>query len=83
MGVLMPEDRMTATCKTCRWWGNLWPDDPDAVECCDHPKLNILETEDLNQLIMPKDNLMGNGEQGMTVTGPDFGCIHWEAKDDG
>ena len=62
-------------CKTCKWWeeepdggwgGDDWRD-------CNHKKLNG------NQ--RGSDVCVPIGWEGANiVTGPDFGCIHWEGK---
>lgn len=74
------------TCKNCRWWWPnkdarnrnyrmKWLDENPGREShwdCDNPELNACIDE-------------GRIPDGMShyeeiYTGPDFGCIHWEAK---
>ncbi len=60
------------TCKTCKWWGT-----PKAIhpQECWHPKME--------PVISPKDYTDEATAWAGTkiVTGPSFGCIHWEAKE--
>jgi hypothetical protein len=56
-------------CGVCKWWG-----DP-IVGCharCNHAKCGDYEGELLDGA--------GDAEFSAIYTGPDFGCVHWEAK---
>ncbi len=73
------------TCKTCKWW-----DHPDAVSLDDSPqhKHKPCGHPSMSQ---GGGRLDADGAHGMYAyyfgdyytisTGPDFGCIHWEAKE--
>ena len=57
------------TCKTCKWWHSLEAVPP--MGNCDSPKI---------VLTWPVgDEIMNNSNDDKIVTGPDFGCIHWQA----
>jgi hypothetical protein len=68
-------------CKTCKWWGVNYvappPEFPDTdlYRHCDHEKLSY----------PPSDGNDGAYDvecYGGIDTGPEFGCIHWEEKQD-
>ncbi len=62
------------TCKTCKWWAYRGGTDLYKQRDCNNPKL---ENED-------GADTLSAGEASSALcrptTGPDFGCIHWEAK---
>lgn len=65
------------TCKTCRWWG----DGP-----CGSPKLinqeALLNWASIKGTWQPVagDSWGLDFDQVAIVTGPDFGCVHWEER---
>lgn len=74
------------TCETCKWWacpsagiempvtpGILsWGKSLDGMTTCENPKLDELPVHG----IVTKDDSPATG----FITGPKFGCIHWECK---
>lgn len=58
-------------CKTCKWWG---PDRGELFRWCSNPVNRDFRGE----------NPAGacDGEELGFDTGPDFGCVHWEAKEE-
>jgi hypothetical protein len=64
------------TCKTCRWWGTLSGGKSENRECL-HPKL--CEPSDVTEDAMDLLTTYYSHAGGI-FTGPDFGCIHHEAK---
>lgn len=65
-------------CRTCKHWGPAI-EGRDAMYC-NHDKLG-----DLPEAINERDGLYPEDERGICgawiVTGPDFGCVHWEGKE--
>ena len=68
---------MTNTCKTCKHWDN-WNGTGRAGVCCH------LETGGIDdEVCLPAPNQLlarGMDDDTLILTGPDFGCIHWEEK---
>lgn len=62
-------------CKTCKWWDVKAYDFGDYRGCLNE-LLNVSASEG-----GPVDGLNGSGFEYRTTTAPDFGCVHWEAKD--
>lgn len=65
------------TCKNCRWW---WPNKMIKTA-------SVLDEMDLSGGYACTSKMMsmcrdsdGIYTASAMVTGPDFGCIHWEAK---
>lgn len=72
------------TCKTCKYWtGDCGAEDGVMVRFCTH-KMVIQPTHGpKDQRIMIPSGVFTCDEGGATgdlMTGPDFGCIHWEEK---
>lgn len=77
---------MKAQCSYCRWWGDSLSSEQIygvQVEVCTH-KMVIRPTYGKgDNWRMRRDGVMTADEGGGTdqlVTGPDFGCIHYERK---
>lgn len=66
------------TCKTCRYWGEGFYRDDDADRICDHPKHG--ECVDSNHKGATDLLIYPYSEGASFITGPNFGCIHHEAK---
>ena len=71
---------MVNTCKDCKWWSmatrynEAWHPRPCLVD----PPFDLSRTNGF-YAYCPNDE----GEESAKLeTGPDFGCIHWEKKDD-
>jgi hypothetical protein len=66
------------TCKTCKWWGEIQKRYGDGSEyaACECPKLDHRYGGN------DPDGAVDAEEYGGIFTGPDFGCIHHEPKDD-
>lgn len=66
------------TCKTCKWWGHFLTRRGDGR--CKMPLHDPEVDPDLRG-----SNTMSGGTAGPATiwTGPDFGCIHHEPKEDG
>lgn len=71
---------MDGRCKTCKWW-DVWarskpagrsPMSPERGKC-GHPKVGNGNGDN-------SDGAMDSEAYGGIDTGPDFGCVHWEAK---
>ncbi len=64
-------------CKTCRWWSDdeQWWTPVGCFECL-HPKITepFGYEGDANCLVYAYD------EGGGFASGPEFGCVHWEAR---
>jgi len=71
---------MTNTCKTCRWWD----EEPDDVrDTCDlqlRMCLHMAVTDEIKNHHVNRHDLLYS--IGAPLTGPDFGCIHHQLKDD-
>lgn len=71
------------TCKTCKHWG------PNRVEhrAIENPETGACRNSDKlvdSTIDMPPDGVCidcGDGDQ-VLVTGPEFGCVHHDFKDD-
>ena len=61
------------TCKDCRHWESHGVEDMQRK--CNHPKVGGRQAEDMDGADERE------GYYGI-YTGPDFGCVHWEKKDD-
>lgn len=61
-------------CKTCKWWDT--PADSRACQWC--AMLGAIS----NAYPMGLYSASSDGDNDAIYTGPDFGCVHWEAKDD-
>lgn len=61
-----------STCKDCRHWGMAWPN-PDLNK----RNCNVLSNMDGDE---PEGMIDDDGTTRMFYTGPDFGCVHFEAK---
>ena len=65
------------TCKDCKWWQD-WRPKNTCGECVhshttkDWPMCDQVQENG-------EDDADGDGPYGL-LTGPDFGCVHWEAK---
>ena len=73
---------MSGTCKDCKWWAPNYSgkDAPmDGPFACRHPKLDHPDSE-LWDWCNPQDMAAADDGPAMILTGPDFGCIHFEAK---
>lgn len=73
------------TCSSCKWWGKKFE---HAVlidtHLCEHPMVCQPEYGKRNNKTMRADGVLTMDEGGYTgelITGPDFGCIHLEARD--
>jgi len=71
-----------ARCKNCRWWGanSQSSDEPlDISHPCEHEKVGSDSDEQF------PDGCGGFSEGSkyneVIFTGPDFGCVHFEAKE--
>ena len=62
------------TCKNCKWWSISFENDCDFVKS-NHASHKSIQFEMIG---LPKDD---RGLGAFLVTGPDFGCIHFEQKD--
>lgn len=66
-------DMRLGRCQTCRWWG------PPAafLRACSQPKFRVgYQFADAE---VPSDGMRVENDEGWGfVTGPDFGCVHWE-----
>ena len=69
------------TCKDCKWWdvmlGDGWEEAWRGRGWCNNPKL-LWEPG-----VTDGADMLSAGEGSVPCvpdTGPDFGCIHWEAK---
>ncbi len=60
------------TCKDCKWWEANGED-----HGCGHRECNCGKVSEERTEI---DSINGGSEYYAVTTGPDFGCIHWEAK---
>lgn len=71
-GNLTPRRRMK-TCDTCRHWGDASVG--GLLRCCDHaePNEGADATEDMGIVVVQYPP-----EQSSLMTGPKFGCVHWE-----
>lgn len=62
-------------CRTCKWWGRYY------TNVCDFVTTTMAENPQTKFVI----DAFANDDQGleaMLVTGPDFGCIHWQQSED-
>lgn len=71
-----PKTRFIGTCKDCKWWST---DTPCMTACPARACLNVKtglarETENREAAV----NILSYDYE--LFTGPDFGCVHWEAK---
>lgn len=57
------------TCNSCKWWGKGFPDTPQRE--CDNPKLNERSDDGATAWVF-------EGDSGVFITGPRFGCTHWQ-----
>ncbi len=62
------------TCEFCRHWAARRRAEVDPEDRCRHPKL--LQSGEVDV-----DGAQGDEGHGSIWTGPDFGCIHWQAKE--
>jgi hypothetical protein len=76
-----------STCETCKQWDMIFDHRHQEIksgfgECsCEKFVVGYLHPKDINKL--DTDNVMIEGDEGWGyITGKDFGCIHWEKKDD-
>lgn len=71
----------TRTCKACRWWApnaNGNPSNlPLLVFACKCPKLALSLSEIADNPACAGIDQPG-WEDGVLITGPDFGCVWWE-----
>lgn len=76
---------MDSVCETCRWWGPNVAGHPAVFDkkcgACRNSRLALSVSQMFD---LPERNGAGiddteNGD-GTFVTGPRFGCIHWEQK---
>lgn len=59
-------------CRTCKYWTP--PGNPEwKLGQCQHPKLNLSVGD------KAQEDAMHSWDE--TLVGPDFGCVHWEAKE--
>lgn len=69
-------------CKTCRWWADRVRD--DNLRRCSSPYILYLP-DARREGVTIRDHYAGyiDAEQfgGDFRTGPEFGCVHWEAKE--
>ena len=69
-------------CRSCRHWGNSrngLSDNDQRLRSCDCPKLEYGYHRELD--VVPNDGAAIEDDEGWgMLTGPDFGCIHWEVK---
>jgi hypothetical protein len=76
---------MSTTCKTCRHWDTKHSYSvPDALgfHDCNCPKI-VYSDDCPDKPSFPSDMAVYTDYEGYAAgftTGPDFGCIHWEAK---
>ena len=57
------------TCKDCKWWGR------DEYHYCENPNIGVKGKFN--------DDCAWSEDPFCSIqTGPDFGCIHWEKKDE-
>jgi hypothetical protein len=62
------------TCRTCRWWTG---------RTCSNPKLAEWAIRDEDAIDKFPDSALATASDdwgSQFITGPDFGCIHHEAK---
>jgi len=67
------------TCKTCKWWKEeeqVYSDHAHMV--CDY--VDTIHNEGSSSFEVYAEALDDSGMEIALVTGPDFGCIHWEEK---
>ena len=68
-------------CKNCRWWAGGW---------CKTMRFHDITVDDLEDPLarVPDDEtdmihfMLPPGSAAAIVFGSDFGCIHWETKDE-
>ena len=79
------------TCATCQYWQQVrswWQGEEFLLGThdrrpCTHPLLNIT-LYSCPADADPAAAIMVNGEAaGMLYTGPAFGCVHWQAREEG
>lgn len=63
-------------CKTCRYWADI---DAAMRGCLRVEDFHDQEKPDLFAVGEACDRY-GDPEYPCVITGPDFGCVHWEAK---
>lgn len=71
---------MTQTCKTCRWWAVNANGNPsnlplNAAFACKCPSLDVAAHDAWDTNCAGVDD-----GYGVFVTGPDFGCVHYDAR---
>lgn len=67
-------------CKDCRWWQGVGVDWPDGFKRCESPKIVDISERETD---VPADGAAFSDIEGYGadfLTGPEFGCIHFEAK---
>lgn len=57
-------------CKDCKWWDFT---SDSKYRFCDHPKITGAYNGD-------ELDWVSNVDEGI-LTGPEFGCVHWEEKE--
>jgi len=67
---------MSGRCKDCKWWGDELNYD-DSQHSCEHPKIDEYRAFEETRAT---DTMTNSGGEYTTFTGPDFGCVHFEAK---
>lgn len=78
-------------CSTCKWWGFeevKWVNNaPEGYRKCANPKLGdyaqyIDDDKPNHNADNTRDDALISAwqEMGETITGPNFGCVHWEEK---
>lgn len=72
---------MSGRCKDCRWWALTGPIETNFGACCYADSENG-ETYDDSMFALTGEKLPdGSPETVMVFTGPEFGCVHWQAKE--
>ena len=59
-------------CNACKWWGEHGGTEDE--KRCMHRKLAPIQSESIS------DGACDDEQYGGIITGPDFGCIHWESE---
>lgn len=68
----MPTELNKGQCVTCARWDN--KEGSGRYGTCEHTKCNDDD--------YPTDGMMVEFSAHAIVTGPEFGCVHWEKKSD-
>ena len=74
---------MKKICKNCKWWGSeeIYPAFPKFRSCSNAKFIDFWTLEDEDNEDLLGDEILMPLDGSMTI-GPNFGCIHFEEKED-